>query len=327
MSNDIERLKAFHQVESFLDDETRLLLIEKLSLEDSNLENRLPGLRVEDEFALMLYFLNECKHIISLDETTSVLTHESYQSDYIIHFKNDKKIMIEVKSTAKNKYKISKSNFDKRMLFAKDMGLELYFALKIKGHWSLFSSDYLIEKDYKINYEDDLQNSILCETLNSQMLLIPKGLKAESIYSKNTSNGLMVQHVEYGELISYKLFFNDKLVIEVSPEEQNYLHTIFIIELWHDFMSANLISKTISKTETLVTETSKENFVNYDFQYFMSTINHTINNGNNRYNSTSFLKYIATNKDIALTKEMLFMTLDELVALGVPVIKLDNKTE
>lgn len=327
MSNDIERLKAFHQVESFLDDETRLLLIEKLSLEDSNLENRLPGLRVEDEFALMLYFLNECKHIISLDETTSVLTHESYQSDYIIHFKNDKKIMIEVKSTAKNKYKISKSNFDKRMLFAKDMGLELYFALKIKGHWSLFSSDYLIEKDYKINYEDDLQNSILCETLNSQMLLIPKGLKAESIYSKNTSNGLMVQHVEYGELISYKLFFNDKLIIEVSPEEQNYLHTIFIIELWHDFMSANLISKTISKTETLVTETSKENFINYDFQYFMSTINHTINNGNNRYNSTSFLKYIATNKDIALTKEMLFMTLDELVALGVPVIKLDNKTE
>jgi len=327
MSNDIERLKAFHQVESFLDDETRLLLIEKLSLEDSNLENRLPGLRVEDEFALMLYFLNECKHIISLDETTSVLTHESYQSDYIIHFKNDKKIMIEVKSTAKNKYKISKSNFDKRMLFAKDMGLELYFALKIKGHWSLFSSDYLIEKDYKINYEDDLQNSILCETLNSQMLLIPKGLKAESIYSKNTSNGLMVQHGEYGELISYKLFFNDKLVIEVSPEEQNYLHTIFIIELWHDFMSANLISKTISKTKTLVTETSKENFVNYDFQYFMSTINHTINNGNNRYNSTSFLKYIATNKDIALTKEMLFITLDELVALGVPVIKLDNKTE
>ncbi len=327
MSNDIERLKAFHQVESFLDDETRLLLIKKLSLEDSNLENRLPGLRVEDEFALMLYFLNECKHIISLDETTSVLTHESYQSDYIIHFKNDKKIMIEVKSTAKNKYKISKSNFDKRMLFAKDMGLELYFALKIKGHWSLFSSDYLIEKDYKINYEDDLQNSILCETLNSQMLLIPKGLKAESIYSQNTSNGLMVQHVEYGELISYKLFFNDKLIIEVSPEEQNYLHTIFIIELWHDFMSANLISKTISKTETLVTETSKENFINYDFQYFMSTINHTINNGNNRYNSTSFLKYIATNKDIALTKEMLFMTLDELVALGVPVIKLDNKTE
>jgi len=89
MSNDIERLKAFHQVESFLDEETRTLLIEKLELENANLEKRLPGLRVEDEFALMLYFLNNCKHIISLDETTSVLTHESYQSDFIVHFKND----------------------------------------------------------------------------------------------------------------------------------------------------------------------------------------------------------------------------------------------
>ena len=325
MSNDIERLKAFHQVESFLDDETRLLLIEKLSLENSNLENRLPGLRVEDEFVLMLYFLDESKHIVSLDETTSVLTHQSYQSDYIVHFKNDKKIMIEVKSTEKEKYKISKSNFDKRLLFAQDMGLELYFALKIKGHWSLFSSNYLIEHNYRINYEDDLKNSILCETLNSQMLLIPKGLKAESIYSKNTSNGLIVQHGEFGELISYKLFFNDKLIIEVSPEEKNYWHTIYIIELWHDFMSANLTSETINEFETLVIETSTENFINYDFQYFMSTINHTINSGENRYNSTSFLKYIATNKDIALTKEILLMTLDELVALGIPVIRLDNK--
>jgi len=326
MSNDIERLKAFHQVESFLDEETRTLLIEKLDLENSNLEKRLPGLRIEDEFALMLYFLNDCKHIISLDETTSVLTHESYQSDYIIHFKNNEKIMIEVKSTQKEKYKISKANFDKRINFAQDMGIELYFALKIKNHWSLYHSSYLIERDYKINYSDDFKNSILCQKLNSKMLLIPKNIKAESIYSKNTSNGLMVQHGEFGELISYKLFYNDKLIIEVTPENKDNFYTIFIIELWHDFMADNLIAKQLNEFETLVIETSNENFINYDFQYFMSTINHTINSDDNRYNSTSFLKYIATSKDIALTKEMLFLTLNELQELGIPIIELDNKT-
>lgn len=327
MSNDIERLKAFHQVESFLDEETRTLLIKKLELENSNLEKRLPGLRVEDEFALMLYFLNNCKHIISLDETTSVLTHESYQSDYIVHFKNNEKIMIEVKSTQEENYKISKTNFNKKMSFAQDMGIELYFALKIKNHWSLYHSSYLIEKNYRINYKDDFEHSILCQKLNSQLLLIPKGLKAESIYSKNTSNGLMVQHGKFGELISYKLFYNDKLIIEVTPENKDHFHTIFTIELWHDFMADNLIAKQLTELETLVIETSNENFFNYDFQYFMSTINHTINSEDNHYNSTSFLKYIATNKDIALTKEILIMTLRELQELGIPIIPIDNKTQ
>jgi len=233
------------------------------------------------------------------------------------------KMMIEVKSTQEEKYKISKTNFNKRMKFAQDMGIELYFALKIKNHWSLYHSSYLIDQNYKINYSDDLMNSILCQKLNSQMLLIPKGLKAESIYSKNTSNGLMVQH---GELILYKLFFNEKLIIEVSPENKENFYTIFIIELWHDFMADNLISNQINEFETVVVETSNENFINYDFQYFMSTINHTINNDNNRYNSTSFLKYIATNKDIALTKEMLIMTLTELQKLGIPIMPIDNKT-
>lgn len=324
MANDVERLKAFHQIESFLDDETRELLIEKLKLEDSNLEKRLPGLRVEDEFALMLFFLDNCKHIISLDETTSVLTDESYQSDFIIHFKNDERIMIEVKSTEEDKYKISKANFDKRLKFAQDMELELYFALKIKNHWSLFHSSYLVEKNYKINNNEDLINSILSQKLNSKMLLIPKGLKVESIYSKNTSKSLGVQH-ECGELISYKLYYDDKLIFEVSLENNNYLLFTFIVELWHDLMANNLIEKKINEFETLVTETSNENFINYDFQYFMSIINHMININNNRYNSSSFLKLIAAEgKSSVLTKKMLYSALNELEELGIPIKSIEK---
>lgn len=319
MENDVERLKAFHQIESFLDDETRELLIEKLKLEDSNLEKRLPGLRIEDEFALILFFLNNCKHIISLDETTSVLTNESYQSDFIVHFKNDEKIMIEVKSTEEDKYKISKANFDKRLKFSEDIGLELYFALKIKNHWSLYPSSYLVEKNYRINYNEDLINSILCEKLNSQMILIPKGLKAESIYSKNTSKSLGVLH-ECGELISYKLYHDNKLIVEISPENDEYLYFTIIIELWHDFMAYNLIEEKINEFETLVTETSNENFITYDFQYFMSIINHMVNINNDRYNSSSFLKLIAANgKSSVLTKMMLYSALNELQELGIPI--------
>ena len=167
----------------------------------------------------------------------------------------------------------------------------------------------------------------MCQELNSQLFLIPKGLKVESIYSQNTSNGLMVEHIEFGELISYKLFYNDKIILEVSPDNQELLYVVFVIELWHDIMVSNLISKKINDFDTLITEETDNNYFTYDFNYFLSTINHTINNEDSRYNSTSFLKFIATKKDIAITKEMLLITLDKLVELGIPIIQIDNKTQ
>ncbi|MDQ7047187.1 MAG: hypothetical protein Q9M39_06050 [Sulfurovum sp.] len=133
----------------------------------------------------------------------------------------------------------------------------------------------------------------------------------------------MVQDSKFGELISYKLFYNDKLIIEITSEKKEYWDVIYFIELWHNLMADNFDSKDINEFETLIIETSDKDFITYDFQYFISTINHTINSYSNKsYNSTSFLKYIATNEDIAFTKDRLTTTLVELKELGIPI---DNK--
>lgn len=316
---DIEKIKAYHHIESFLDENTKNLLLEQLNLKNANLEKRLPGLRVEDEFALILFFLNNCKHIISLDETTSVLTQDSYQSDYILQFKNNEKMLVEIKSTSNDKYQISKNNFDKKIEFAKDMGLELYFALKIHGFWSLFTSDYLTSRNYKINYSDDLKNSILSKKLNSTMIFIPKGIKAESIYSKSSEKEIGIEHDIFGNLISYQLFFNNQLIIEVLPNKQDYLPHCIVIELWHDFMSQNLTTETINCTTTKVIEISNQNFLNFDFQYFLSSIQHIVNEDYNKYHSTSFLKSIASGSQSVLSKEILFSILEDLQFLGIPI--------
>ncbi|WP_028863996.1 hypothetical protein [Psychromonas aquimarina] len=319
MSSDIERLKAFHHVESFLDEETRLLLKKKLNLENSNLESRLPGLKVEDEFALILHFFNNCKHIISIDETTSVLTDESYQSDFIIHFKNDEKIMVEVKSSKDNKFKISKNNLEKRRAFSNDLGYELYFALQLYGYWMLFHNDYLIENNYRIELIKDMNNSIFLTKLDATIYIIPKGVKVESIYSLEENGELGITHAEYGELISIKLFYQDTLLFEVSLDNKEYLPVCILFELWHDMLLENIkLEKLDELTVKSIYETSNE-LMTLDFKYFLSSIDHMVNVYDRRHESSSFLKLLASNIDASLNKERLEILFNVLIKLGIPI--------
>lgn len=319
MSSDIERLKAFHHVESFLDEETKLLLKKKLNLENSNLENRLPGLKVEDEFALILHFFNNCKHIISIDETTSVLTDESYQSDFIIHFKDEKKMMIEVKSSRDNKFKISKNNLKKRKAFADDLGYELYFALRLNGYWMLFHNDYLIEKNYRIESHKDMDNSIFLTKLDASIYLIPKGVKVESIYSLEKNGGLGIRHGEYGELISIKLFYQDVLLFEVSAENKEHLPECLLFELWYDMLLEDIIFEKLDEVTIKSINEIKDELMTLDFKYFLSSIPHMFNVYDRRHESSSFLKLLASKIDVSLNKERVEILLNRLIELGIPI--------
>jgi len=319
MSNDIEKLKAFHQVESFLDIKTRLLLIEKLNLENSNLENRLPGFKVEDEFALILHFFNNCKHIVSIDETTSVLTDESYQSDFIVHFKDDKKMMVEVKSSKDNKFKISQNNLEKRRAFANDLGYELYFALRLNGYWMLFHNDYLIENNYRIEYLKDMDNSIFFTKLDASIHIIPKGIKVESIYSLEENKGLGIKHGEYGELISIKLFYLDVMLFEVSAENTEHLPECLLFELWYDMLLEDVIFENLDEVTMKSINEIKDELMTLDFKYFLSSIDHIYNVYDRRHESSSFLKLLASNIDVSLNKERLEILFNRLIELGIPI--------
>ena len=319
MSTEIEKLKAYHQIESFLDKETKEMLIEKLKLENSNLKERLPGLRIEDEFALILYFLGNCKHILSLDETTSLLTQNSYQSDFIVCFKDNQKIMVEIKSTSKNKFKISKSNFEKKILFANDMNIDLYFAIKMHGQWSLFHSNYLKENNFIIRYNNHYKDSILLETLKSFLIVIPSNITIKSTYSSK-KNFLGPSHSDFGGLVKYEIEYNQEPILIQDKDNQKYIHIIFILELWHDILSTNLEVTQLNSTEVMVIEKSDKNIFTFDFQYFISCIHHTIDNYDERYHTSSFLKNMVENIDIALTQEMILQTISDLQKLGIPII-------
>lgn len=319
MSSDVERLKAFHQVESYLTEEIRCLLKKELNLENANLEHRLPGLKVEDEFALILHFFNNCKHIISIDETTSKLTDESHQSDFIVHFKNDEKIMVEVKSTRDNKFKISKNNLEKRRLFANDLGYELYIALKLNGYWMLFHTDYLIKNNCRIELSQDVNNSIFLTKLNATMHIIPAGVKIESTYSSAGDESLGAKHEEYGELISIKLFYQDSVLFEVSSQNTECLPICMLFELWNDMLLEDItVEKIDDLTIKSVTEIKNE-LMTLDYKYFLSSIDHMFNVHNRRHESSSFLKLLASDIDVSLNKEKLGILFKALIKVGVPI--------
>lgn len=319
MFSDVERLKAFHQVESYLTEETRCLLKKELNLENANLEHRLPGLRVEDEFALILHFFNNCKHIISIDETTSKLTDESNQSDFIVHFKNDEKIMVEVKSTKDNKFQISKNNLEKRRLFAIDLGYELYIALKLNGYWMLFNSDYLIKNNCRIELTQDMDNSIFLTKLNAKMHIVPAGVKVESTYRLAVDESLGVKHEEYGELTSIKLFYKDVLLFEVSPQSKKHFPICMLFELWNDMLLEDITYERLDDLTTKSINEIKNELMTLDYKYFLSTIEHMFNVHNRRHESSSFLKLLASNMDVSLNKKRLEILLNTLIKAGVPI--------
>lgn len=322
--NNIEKIKAYHEVESFLDNDQKKILIEMLNLQDENLGKRIPGLMVEDEFALILHFLDNCKHIISIDETTAFLTTESYQNDFILYFKNNSKIMVEVKSTQDKDFKISKKIVSKKIEFAKELGFELYFVLKMRNFWTMYHSKYLIENDCKINFKKDLLKSEFQKILNNKILIVPKNIRTESLYDKRAlGSGLIFINYKYGELINYKLFYEEKLIFEVTPENTEYYQHMVMLEHWHEMMSNNESIIQLNEYQTLVKDFSDKLFMTFDFQYFLSSMKTSLRNKDNMYHSSSFLKYLVEERDIFINKNLLYSVLNDFIKLGIPINILD----
>ena len=135
--NDVEKLVAFNNIRSYLSQDDQKDLLTKLALDEKNLHLRLRGLNIEAEFFIIIHLLDSCKHILSFDEGTSVLT-QSYSPDSCLALSNNKKILVEIKSKEEFQYKISAGNLQKRVDFASEIGFKLYFAVKLKSFWGLY---------------------------------------------------------------------------------------------------------------------------------------------------------------------------------------------
>ncbi|MCF7859792.1 MAG: hypothetical protein K9N07_10805 [Candidatus Cloacimonetes bacterium] len=318
---DIEKIIAYNNVKCYLNENQRKELLQSLNINKSNLKTRLRGLIAESEFYIIMHLLNSCKHILSFDESTSVLTN-SYSPDCLLVLNDNSKIFVEIKSKDKREYKISRGNLRKKIDFADCFGIKLYFAVKFKHHWGLFNSDFVVSRKGNLRFPEDYRDSVFEEVFNSRSIIFPKGIKVKKYYSKNKDALIGIQHQQYGNLYKYEFFFNDILIFSI--DKRNEVDTIksVVLELLHDAMNQQN-SKLISNKndEFILIQRLMSNIVCWDFQFLFTHLNHIKNDLGLRYDATSFYKNIVEERGRSyFTLELLFTVLNQLIDAGVPII-------
>lgn len=123
--SEFNKIMAFQQIMPYLDKEQQESLADILGMDLHEIEKRLVGKNKEDEFILMLLFMDVCKNITAFDEGVSQLL-KTATSDLLVELKNEKKFMLEIKHTDKEKYSISGGNLKKRMEYAEKYNLPLF---------------------------------------------------------------------------------------------------------------------------------------------------------------------------------------------------------
>ena len=316
---DIDKIAAFHAIKEYLPEKEQNHLANELNINKDTIEQRLVGFENEIELFLILWFLGSSQHILSFDESTSVLTN-SYSSDALVLTKKNKKILLEIKSTKKDTFKISGRNLQKRIDFSNDIGFPLYFAVKISGMWGIWSSNYLMKNSGRLKFEKDFSNSEFTNLFGSVCYLFPEGIKIKSHYSKKCNDGLGIQNEKYGKLFKYQFYFKERLLFEVTLEDNKRLIHSLVLEALHDFMSNQY--QTISQVGDvlMIEEKLKTNVFIHDFFLFLVPIRHIMHEFGFMYSPNTFFKKYLEEKSSYLTKELIDAVLTDLKSLGLPVL-------
>jgi len=326
MSNSIEMIKAFHSIKSFLNEQDQKLLVQKLGLTKDDLEIRMKGKDDEIEFILMLYLLRSCKNMVGFEEGVSALTG-TYTPDLLVELQNGEKIFIEIKSTNEKKYKISKGNFDNRVKFTKDFGYPLYFAIKLKGFWMLFDSDYMLSRHLKIDISC-FKYSKLDKITGNRKFAFPKELRISTYYSKSSNKNIGIGFEPYGKLVKYSLFFGDKLLFTIDKNSEKQIGLTFLLEGLQDSMSNQ--EQKISHLSEDITQI-EEKFIREYTQIDSGTllqapIKHILNDNGNMTDLNAYFRDIASStKRNLIFAEKFHEAIFYLIELGVPILEVKGE--
>lgn len=295
--SDLNKILAFNQIMPYLSKAEQNRLADTLGMSIENIETRLKGKNKEDEFILILFLMDVCKNISGFDEGVSQLLNTP-TSDLIVELKDGKKFLLEIKHTDKTRYTISSGNLKRRIDYAKELGLELYFAISIKGIWMLFKSDYLTEKCGKIDVTD-LINSQLDDVLKCVSYIFPKGLRIQSIYSKNHKKSTDIQFEPYGNLISYTLFLENKKIFRVKGKNSKYTIYSMILEALQDRLSMDTQTIEQDGEFTIINESfSRDWNMISEYKFLLSPIEHTVSNGSEKYTAHSYIENAKADADV-----------------------------
>jgi len=325
--NKIEKLKNFHEISSYLKNNSQQELKKELGIDMAD-NVRLSGLRAEDEFLLILLFLECCNNIVKIDQGISQLVNpKSIPPDFLCTFNYGlKNAFIEVKKTKKDFWKISKTDFQKRNNFAQSYNIPLYFAVRIRSFWGLFSSKYLEEQGLKIQNKD-YKNNLFDKYTDNFAVIFPCGIETKSIYSK-LKEGIGGGKNQYGNLIYWEIKYKDKSVV-INKEKTNKLIWNFVMWPIEDYLLLDSSNITQRGNYTIIENKLKNNLIVNSYLFFLSIIRHTAREKNCRFNASSFLKQLKENKNYLypISKKSIILSVLNDIKSIVPLIIFKTKVE
>lgn len=318
MSNgqiNLEKIISVHYLTLGKSEEEKKLLCSHFGIDYEEYLRRIAGKEKEAEFIYILESLNVLKHLYAFDENFSHITKE-YTPDFTITMKNDEKFLLEVKSTHKDYFELSKNNLQNRITFAKNENLPLLFAISIKNHWGVFTTDFL-KTNGKITLNNINSNANLLDYLFATCgYIIPKNTTIKFCYAKNHKKEMEIEHIDYGKLISYEILYNKIKVLRVKGKEIFKLRYPIYLQALEDIMSKkNITIKKEHSNITIITHTFIENTLINEYQFLLATLSHC---KSNNFSYTPF---------ISLTKEHYFLfpivplrkIINELVDNNLPI--------
>lgn len=288
--SDFNKIMAFQQMMPYLNKEQQDNLATTLGMELQEIERRLVGKNKEDEFFLILLFMEVCKSITAFDEGVSQLL-KTATSDLLVELQNEKKFMLEIKHTDKERYSISMGNLQKRIDYASKYGLELFFAISIKGYWMLFNAEYLKEKKGKIDISD-LMKSKLDEMLDCISYVFPKGLRIKNVYSTDeTVKSTGIKFPPYGNMVSYELYYNDRRIFRVKGKNSPYIGYTMILEALQDRLSMDTQIIEQSDNYTVINESFSNDFnAISEYKFLLAPVEHTAYDGEEKYTAHTYIE-------------------------------------
>ncbi|MEE9391195.1 MAG: hypothetical protein V3W41_01685 [Planctomycetota bacterium] len=283
---EIEKITAFKNICPYLDVKRQEELARELGIDGVDLDRRLEGLRNEDEFVLILHFLRSCKHLIPFEEGAPQLTGTA-APDLLVQLHSGEKLLIEVKSSEKDLLKLGTGRVKKCMAVAEDLGLPLYFALKQRGVWGLFSAEHVLAQTGKLRLVEDFTKSEFDAKFGSQWYMLPGGLEFHYLYQHD---GVGLVQSKHGPLVRFAVRFRGKRIMQATGTESNMFAAHMLRAVALQGKQDEPLGGLTRGKYTKVVYRLPFNLSIADYHLYLRLIHGTSREGGAKYDRTTYLK-------------------------------------
>mgnify|MGYP000883982946 CR=1 FL=1 len=320
-STSFKDILDFHERTLGKDDIEKKNIAKSLSIDFNEYQRRILGKEKEMEFLIFMKSVGSISEIKLIDEEASQITGDK-TPDFEVIFMDNYRMLLEVKHTDREEYKISGGNLQKRIDYAAIHNMPLRFAISIKGFWGLFTSDFISGNKGKITISDYLggaHNSWLDRELETCSYMFMQPLKIVSVYSKKPTEGLGVFFEPYGELVSYELYCSNTLILKVDNNDVSKKLHMFVLETVQDRLSNIYQDITHEDNMTTIVECNNNSScqVFAEYLFVMAVIRHMRYTGKN---SKDNIFITANENNNFFLVEHIRLVMSDLSDLGVEII-------